>query len=272
MPTAFPASAPSAPPGRGPERPETVVRYRPCALPARILFTLLFTAIGAAFIVGSFFAARRVAIDCSHQTSLCVVTRTYPLLGPRRRSIDLAGIRGTGLRSRRGKNGVISYALLLDTGAGPEPVSFQYAPRGRQAQKAALDAFLADPGAPPLHLDYDQGNPWAFLICLAPAIWVWVLWTLWQEATVRFEWWRGAVVLERRRWPLPLWTRAFRADEVAGASVDERGSRGRRTFRVELALRSGESVPLLTARGSGPGLHEAAVAAINAALRGRASN
>ena len=114
MPTAF--TAPSA---RGPERQETVVRYRPCALPSRILFTLLLSTLGAGFIVFAFFAARQVAVDCSRQTGLCVVTRTYPLFGPRRQSFDLAAIGGTSLRARRGKNGVLSYAVLLDTGAGP---------------------------------------------------------------------------------------------------------------------------------------------------------
>jgi len=261
MPTAF--TAPSA---RGPERQETVVRYRPCALPSRILFTLLLSTLGAGFIVFAFFAARQVAVDCSRQTGLCVVTRTYPLFGPRRQSFDLAAIGGTSLRARRGKNGVLSYAVLLDTGAGPESISFQYAARGRQAQKRTLDAFLADPDAPPLHLDYDPGSPWAFLLFLAPAIWFWVLWTLWQDATVRFEWWRGAVVLERRRWPLRRWTRAFRLDEVTGADVDERGYRGRKTYRVELNLRSGESVPLLKVRGSGAGMHEQVAAEINAAI------
>ena len=55
-------------------------------------------------------------------------------------------------------------------------------------------------------------------------------------------------------------------EEVAGASVEERGYRGRKTYRVELSLRSGESVPLLTVRGSGPRMHEQVAAEINAAI------
>jgi hypothetical protein len=265
MPT-LPTPPSTAPPGHGPERLETVVHYRPYSLITRILFTALFAALSLGFLAGAFFASRDVTIDCSHQTSLCVVTRAYPLLGARRESIDLASINGTRMRGRTTKNGSLTYAVFLSTTGGDRAISFQYAPRGRQGQKRALDAFLANPDAPPLHLLYDQGNPLGFLFCLAPLIWLWVLWTLWQQARVRFEWWRRAVVLERFRWPLPLWSRAFQVEEIAGAQVDRRGYPGRRTYRVDLLLGSGESVPLLTIRAGFAGPSEAAAAEISAAV------
>jgi hypothetical protein len=247
MSPSFPTQVPA---GSSVRRPETVVRFRPYAIYVQILFTLVFAASVLGFTVAAFFGARDVTIDASHGTSLLVVTRTYPLFGARRDSYGLAAIQGTGLRSRVTKNGVLTYGVMLRAG-GEESISFAYAARGRQAQKQAIDAFLADPGAPPLHIPYDRGNPWAFLLCGFSLIMLWTLWTMWQSATVRFEWWRRAVVLERRRWPLPLWTRAFQVEELTGARVDERGPRRRRTYRVVLILRTGEGVPLLTGWGGG---------------------
>jgi hypothetical protein len=255
--------------GPGPARPETLVRYRPYGPVARILFTIMFAALAAGFLVFAFYVSSDVSVDASHQTGVCVVTRTFPLLGPRRESYPLAAILGTRMHSRVTKNGVIAYAVSLSTADGDRNISWQSAPRGRQAQKRALDAFLADPGAPPLHLGYDQGSPVAFLLGLVPLVWLWVLWTLWQQATVRFEWWRRAVVLERRRWPLPLWTRAFQTGEIAGTQVDQRGYRGRRSYRIALTLGSGEAVPLLGVWSGSAAAPQAAAAELEAALRRR---
>jgi hypothetical protein len=134
------------------------------------------------------------------------------------------------------------------------------------AQQRALAAFLAHPEAPPLHLAYDRGHPYGLLLGAFGLVFAWVLWTIWQQATLRFEWWRRAVVLERRRWPLPLWTRAFQLSEVAGAGVEARSGR-RPTYRLLLNLRSGEDVPLLNVRGSGPGYHQDLQDRINTELR-----
>lgn len=103
----------------------------------------------------------------------------------------------------------------------------------------------------------------------APVLWLWAVWTLWQEAAVRFEWWRGAIVLERRRWPLPLWPRAFRQGEVTGARVDEKVYRRRTTYRVLLTQASGEEVRLLAVGGATRKRHEVAAAALQAVLAAR---
>jgi hypothetical protein len=86
---------------------------------------------------------------------------------------------------------------------------------------------------------------------------------------VRFEWWRRAVVVERRRWPLPLWTRSFQVEEVSGARVDLRGWTRRKTYRVVLTLRSGETVPVLDGWSNGTRLPDAAAEAISMALLGQ---
>jgi hypothetical protein len=257
-------------PARHGERLETVVRYRPYAWPARILFTLLFAGFGLGFIGAAFFFARQVTVDCSHDTATCTITKTYPLLGARREWHDLASVRGTGLWSRRTKNGGMLYAVTLRTDAGEDSISASYAAfYARQGQKRALDAFLADADAPPLHILYDRGSPVGFVMCAFSLVMLWTLWTTWQVATVRFEWWRGAVVLERRRWPLALWSRAFQLAEVTGARVEERGMRRRNTYRVLLALGSGATVPLLTVPGSGYGMHSEVAAELNAAIARR---
>ena len=245
---------------------ESVVLYRPCSPLARILFSLLFVGAIGGFAGMALFMTRTVRVDGSHGDSMLVITKTYPLFGARRELHDLASIQGTGLRSRVAKNGAVVYAVTLRTAGGEETITANYAAWGRQGQRRALDAFLAHPDAPPLHLLYDRGNPWGALFCIIPAIWLWVLWTLWQEATVRFEWWRNAVVLERRRWPLAPWSRALQLGELTGARVDERGVGRRKTFRVVLLLGSGEALPLLTFWASGGPQAGAAAAGINAAL------
>jgi len=189
------------------------------------------------------------------------------LLGPRRETVSLEALLGTGLRSRVTKNHLLVYGVTLTTVAGEEDVSFNYVASGREAQKQTLDAFLADPGAPPLRLPYDRGAPWALLLFLVPLSWAWLLWTMWQRATVRFEPWRSAIILERRRWPLQLWTRAFHAGEVTGARADARTSRGRYSYRVVLTLASGEEVPLLNVWGNGGAIHQEVANRINEALR-----
>lgn len=260
MPTQVPA------PG-GERRDETLVLFTPFPPAQRLFFTLFFLAmiVGFTFLAG--LATRDVTLDASHGTGQLVITRTYPLLGPRRDFLSLASVLGTGLRSRVAKGGGLTYALTLRTAEGEDTFSSTYARDGRQARKRDLDAFLADPEAPPLHLLYDQGSPWGFLVLIAPAAWLWVLWTLWQEATVRFEWWRGALVLERRRWPLRLWTRAFRLGEVAGAEVVEKQARRRPTYRVVLTLATGEEVPLLDVSGAGRARHEETAAVLQGVLR-----
>jgi len=251
------------------ERRETVVRYRPYGRWSRILFTLLFCAAAAGGVWSAFFTARTVTVDGDRGTSMLTITKVYPLLGTRRESHDLASILGTGQRSHRAKNGGIASAVTLRTAAGEEVVTARYATYGRTEQKQALDAFLADPGARELHLPYDQGSPLGFIMAIFSGVMVWLVWTLWQEASVRFEWWRDAVVLERRRWPAALWSRAFQAGEITGARVQMRGSSRKATYRVLLTLGSGEEVPLLTIGGSGPGLAEAAADELRAALAGR---
>jgi len=250
----------------GPGREETCIIYEPYPWYARVFFTVLFLCAAVGFAVLALLTLRDVTVDCSHATGQCVLTRTYPMAIVRRELIALDAIRGTGLRGRATKNGGRAYAVTLVTAAGEDTLSSTYAPRGRQAQKRALDAFLADPDAPPLHLAYDTGSPFGLLLLFAPLVWLYVLWTLWQQARLRFETWRGAIVLERRRWPLAPWSRAFQRQEVTGAYVDERIGRRQTTYRVVLTLASGEEVPLLTVGGSGSARHEAFVAGIRTAL------
>ena len=246
---------------------ETSVRYRTSGPVVRVTATIFIGAATIAFIWMAFFMARQVVVDCNRDLGTCVITRTYPLFGAQRSYLALADLRGTGLRSRRTKNGAMTYAVTLRTQTGEEVVSASYAIRGRMAQKRALDAFLANPEAPPLHLVYDEGSPFGLLLGLFALVNLWVLWTTWQEATVRFERWRQAVVLERRRWPLPLWTRAFPAREVTGARVQDRGWRGRNSkLRMVLTLDSGEEVPLLGPWGGGRGYHDDIEASLNAEI------
>jgi len=248
--------APNVPAGAGAGL-GTLIRYQPNPPLTRVCFSFLFTAAMIGFLCAALFLTRDVDVDCAHGDASFVVTMTYPLLGHRRTFLDLGAIRGTGLRMRRGKNGVLTYAVTLRTAAGEDVFSAAYAPLpGRLAQKRALDAFLRHPEGPPLHLAYDRGNPFGFLVGLFALVMVWVLWTIWQQATLRFEGWRRALVLERRRWPLAPWTRAFQLGEVAGVEVETSWSRRRPTYRLVLNLHSGEEVPLLNVRGSGLAYHE----------------
>ena len=257
--------APSASSGPGRDGGIRVV-HTPYSLTIRILLTLLFAATTAGFTALVLYSMRDVTLEADHATAQLAIVRTYPVLGPRRETLALGAIQGTGLRSRLARNRGLVYGVTLITAAGEEDVSFNYEPTGREAQKQALDAFLADPGAPPLGLPHDRGGPWALLLFLVPLSWAWLLWTMWQQATVRFEPWRSAIVLERRQWPLRLWTRAFHAGEVTGARADARTSRGRYSYRVVLTLASGEEVPLLTVWGNGGAIHQDVANRINEAL------
>ena len=250
---------------------ETLIRHRPYSAAILWLLTLVMGCAGLAILGLPFYMARDVAVDASRGSGQLVITRTYPLLGPRREVLPLAGIRAAGLRSRTTKNGPPVFGVTLLTDAGERDIASEYAGTGRQAQQRALAAFLADPEAAPLHLDYDRGSAWGFLLYLTSLVWLWVLWTIWQEATLRFEWWRRAVVLERRRWPLPPWSRALRLDEVAGVRVDERGGAARRQhgYRVVLSLAGGEDLPVLRSWSSDGPRARATAARISEALARR---
>ncbi len=228
---------------------ERVYRFRPYGLALRLFYTALFSGAALAMVFAAFFVAREVTLDCSRDTGTCVITRTYPLFGSRRESHPLAAIEGTGLRQRTAKNGALNYAVTLRTARGEIGLSAVYAGAGRMRQKRELDAFLAHPEAPSLHLAYDRGSPYGFLLCLFSLFLLLNLWSMWQEATVRFQDWRRAVVLERRRWPLPLWSRALPAGQLTGTRIATRGMRRRRTYRVLLLLATGEEVPLLKGWG-----------------------
>jgi hypothetical protein len=224
---------------------DRVCRFRPYGPALRLAYTVLFAGMALALVVAAFFVAREVAVDGSRDSGSCVITRTYPLFGAFRERLPLAAIQGTRLRARTLKNGVQAYAVHLRTAQGETALSMSYEPAGRQRQQQELDAFLGNPGARSLHLVYDRGNPYGFLLCLASLALLLILWPVWQEATVRVQDWRGAVVLERRRWPLPPWTRTLPRNQVTGTRIATRGNRRRPTYRVHLVLATGEEVPLL---------------------------
>ena len=250
MPTPI-SGHPLSVPAASREGMETCIRFRPSGVANRMFATLFFSACALGFIGLAFFLARDVTVDLSHDTGLCVLTYQYPALGHRRTIIPLKAIHGTGLIISTAKGGRLVYTVTLLTTHGVEKISALTAAQGRQAQKRAIDAFLAQPDAPPLHLLYDQGSGIGLLVAAMALFMAFVLWSLWQEATVRFEWWRRAVVLERRRWPLALWTRAFQLEELAGVRINERSYRRRISYQAVLTLRSGEDVPLLGIWGSG---------------------
>ena len=106
---------------------------------------------------------RRVKVEASHAAGALRVLRTWPLVGDLAETYALGAIHGTGLRSRADGPGRRASAVTLKTDSGEIPLSTTYATDGREAQKQALDRFLADPSAQPLGLVYDRGNPAAFL-------------------------------------------------------------------------------------------------------------
>ena len=231
---------------------ERVYRVRPYGLALRLFYTVLFTGAAVGVAITAFFVAREVALDCSRAAGTCVITRTYPLFGARRERFPLAAIQGTRLRQRATKNGALAYAVLLRTAQGDLEMSANYATTGRLAQKRDLDAFLGDPETPALHLTYDQGSPFGLVLGLFSLVMLVPVWSLWQEARVHCQDWRQTVVLERRRWPLPVWSRSLPRDQVAGNRIATRGVSSRRTFQLRLVLTTGEEVPLLQGWAGAP--------------------
>jgi hypothetical protein len=242
--------------------------FHPWSLPMRIVISVLFIALMAGVAFTAAIGARDVDLDADHGAGMLVITRTDPLRGTSRESIPLAAVRGTVLAARRAKNGrrVYGVELELDTGEDLEISSVRQF-QGRQGQKRAIDAFLADPGAPPLHLRYDQGHPAMLALLGIIPLLLLVIRGFWLGARVRLERWRGQLWLERSRWPLARWSRSFSAGEIRQARVDDkRGSKGGRVYRVILVLASGEEVPLLKVWGNAVRPHREAAEWINARL------
>ena len=78
---------------------------------------------GLAILGLPFYMARDVAVDASRGSGQLVITRTYPLLGPRREVLPRAGIRAAGLRSRTTKNGPPVFGVTLLTDAGERDIA-----------------------------------------------------------------------------------------------------------------------------------------------------
>lgn len=115
----------------------------------------------------------RVKVEASHAAGALKVLETWPVVGDLSETYRLEAIHGTGLLGRVDRLGRTASAVTLKTDRGEVPLSRIYETTGRDAQKHALDAFLADPSAQPLGMVYDRGNPLAFLAL--PAVVVLVL-------------------------------------------------------------------------------------------------
>ena len=157
VPTIPYAPTPAVVPG-----PEPGTVFRTWSGPVRAWMTLLDLAMAVLLTFLTLVAAGTVVLDASHATWECVITRSYPLLGEHKETHPLAAVQGTTLL-RRFSRGRTSFAVALRLAQGDVTLSSQYARTGRDQRKRPIDAFLADPGAPPLHLVYDPGNPMPLL-------------------------------------------------------------------------------------------------------------
>jgi len=249
---------------------QEVVRYRPWSAFFRVFMTALLAPILGLVLGMTFLGTRTVTVDASRATGLLVVARYHPLSGTRRQVFALAGLRGTALFRSRDKHGRDTYSLALVTDSGRERISILGAGPERLAQQRRLDQFLADPGAPPLHLVYDQPRLQNLFVLLFVPILLGILRGFWLRAAIRVEAWRDTVLVERGRWPLGREVLTLRRGDVARAYVQERPGRRQTNARLALALTSGETVPVLTSWGGDRRLVEAAAGRINGVLGIRA--
>jgi hypothetical protein len=242
--------------------PPAVIRYRACGASALIYLTM----VSLGFVFGGLFAAaqeaRTVWLDCSRATELCTIVEARPGRSNVLTSVPIASIRRTEVTT-----GKSSY-LQLVTASGLVTVSSRGGSLSeRQAEERAIDAFLASDATPSLHVDCDRPSPMA-IVFLAFAVGALLSVRYhFRRAVVRFDWASRVVVVERSRWPLPVWTRAFPLDDVTGAEVSvAEGARGRSSYSVVLQIASGPDLTLLAPSASGPGHHEVAAAEIRSAI------
>ena len=228
--------------------PNSVVRY-PSGRGAGVV---LLGVVMSMFIVGGlvFFtlALRSVTVTCVRGgggPDACVITKTYLLIVSTNDVIRLSTIHGAHLLTEPQKNGA-TYDLAIDTDGGAVEVAFGQGERGvRERQKSQLVAFLRDPQATSLVIDYDGPSPVAGIALGAVAVAIAGLCALFQRATVTFDWSARRITLTRTRFPLRKLTRAFALQEVRNARVlHTLGGKGEALFRCALILVGGEEVPL----------------------------
>lgn len=211
-----------------------------------VVFMLVVIELGCS--VTAFTAASTVAFDCARATGRCTLTTTDPLGGRSAEDVPLASIASTSIVSIHGKNGT-RYAIALDMRGGePRKLSSRYGDLDvRKAQKQPIDAFLADPRQPALHVDYDASDPSVFGFILQGVVLVLLVYVLGVHARLRFDAPAGTLHVAQKLWFFTTSARTFPLGDLRAFEVDTSlGPKGGTVYQAVMVLADGRRLAPLT--------------------------
>lgn len=248
----------------------STVTYFPNGRVGRVLWPLLLFGVFVLTFGMAVGSTRSVHLRCDHATTTCDVETRWPIGATSDASIPIASIGSTRLSSFKGKSST-SYSVVLVTTSGDVELPGASAPLSvRSAQKARIDAFLADPRAAAIDVDYTEPSGVVFFLVPFSLVWLLVGWAMTWTARVEIDWIARTLTIVGVRWPLAPKRRLFRLDAVRDARVlERRGSKGGRLYGVVLDVEGHEAVSLTSGTSSGRGPKDEAVMQIRALLARR---
>ena len=222
---------------------QSIVRYFPSGPVGRFLWPLALLVAFAATIWGSVATLRTVHFLCDRGAGTCSIVSSWGPLSTAR-TLPLASVKKTRLDSSHSKNSY-SYQLALVTSTGDIQISSvaSSSKSQRTEAKAQIDAFLVNPQATTLDVDYDEPSSAGFAMLALSLVWVLVGWAVSVSARVEIDRAERTCTVITVRWPLAPKRRVFRLDDVRDAVVTSRSGRGGATFSVGLVI-DGETKPV----------------------------
>ena len=187
------------------------MRYFPSGPVGRFLWPLALLVAFAATIWGS------VAEHCERSTSCATAAPGPAQSSPRNlstaRTLPLASVKKTRLDSSHHKNSY-SYQLALVTSTGDIRISSvaSSSKSQRTEAEAQIDAFLVNPQATTLDVDYDEPSSAGFAMLALSLVWVLVGWAVSVSARVEIDRAERTCTVITVRWPLAPKRRVFRLD------------------------------------------------------------
>jgi hypothetical protein len=230
------------------------VTFAPFSASTTAGLTLLLFAWFVAVEASAVVAASHVDITCDRTAGACVVASTLAIVDVELSAerIPIASIRSTHLDETRSRHST-TYTLVVVTDSGEVHVSHRSAGHASRAEaERELDAFLADPSARSLHVDYDEPTAVAAVFALWGVLLAFVAFFVFRVTRVEIDRAAGTVAIVQTRWPFAATRRELPLASVRDAVVLEsvKDKQGRQTYIPALVVDDEADALRLAERGS----------------------
>jgi hypothetical protein len=258
-------------------RPHTisVVRYRPSSGLglAQLVFAMMIGVVGLLAIAAM--PLRRVVIRCERATNACRIETHWPIGLTTATVLPLDHIDGTVMMGDKKNGDDVAFTTVDDARQATNvtcPHGTTDSLEVRTAQKARIDAFLADPNAPSLEVDYSSSSWGGASIPLALLVLpIWGLVAIANDARFEIDWDDRRAHIIRTRRPFSATHVRMDLDAIVDAKLLEVPNRKGpgSSWNVEIVTKEHRKERLAQAAGTSKERAEKVIAEIRKLLKKR---